>query len=298
VIDRHERLAVLLEDAVAIAEESNEPALLAYLAAARRAVGEWAEANRPVTVDLLAGRLTLAGAPLRLTQGEFALVAALALNGRGIGREVLAEDLYPGVSPRRAMNALKVYVYRVRRRVGHSNVIRSGGGRYALGNSVDVELFRLESKVRRLRLDDDALSTDTRDGLDRLQRRLSDGRPQFMLDCEWFAETERRICELTRDVTLVLARDALRRGDPGRALALAGDLSHEDPLDEAAPEITIRACLSAGNHLAARCEYERYAGVLRRELRSTPSELLRKLLAEPWPHVATVQRAQRYVAGA
>ncbi len=269
---------MLLQDALVIAEEASDPWLLQHLSDARRSMRRWSEQNRTIQVDLLAGRVTVHGQRVPLSKAEFALVAALSLSERGVAREVLAEDLYPNVDPARAANATKVYVHRVRRRVGSREVIRCDDGRYVLGNAVDVEVFRLEAEVRRLQREGGAHSAEVRERLERLQRRLSDGRPQFMLEWVWFEETERRLCELTRNVTLLLANDALRSGDHERAIALAYDLAHDDPLDEAAPELAIRACLSTGNRAAAMLEYRRYDGIVKREIGAAPSQHLRALV--------------------
>jgi DNA-binding SARP family transcriptional activator len=278
VLDRNERLASLLQDALLIAEGGADDSLLRHLSAARRSIAGWAEPNRTIQVDLLAGRVTVHGVRAPLSKCEFAVVAALSRSERGVGRELLAEELYPLAGPAHAANTMKVYIHRVRRRIGSRDVIGCCGGRYVLGDAVDVEIFRIEAEVRRLQVDGAALSSELRERLERLQRRLCEGRPQFMLDWEWFEETERRLCELTRSVTMLLAYDALRGGDHVRAMTFAYDLVRDDPCDEAATELAIRACLSTGNRVGAIIEYSRYDGTLRREIGSRPSHHLRTLI--------------------
>ncbi|MDB5073079.1 MAG: DNA-binding transcriptional activator of the family [Candidatus Eremiobacteraeota bacterium] len=142
---------------------------------------------------------------------------------------------------------------------------------------MDVELPRLEATVRRAQFDDDALA-EAREQLESTRHRLTLGRPQFMLDWEWFEPTEQRLLDLTRDVTTILAQDALRNERYQRAIELAGDLTLEDPLDEVAPEIAIRAFLLAGNRAAAILEYRRYSSTLKREIDAPPPDGLTALI--------------------
>ena len=75
-----------------------------------------------------------------------------------------------------------------------------------------------------------------------------------------------------------MARDALQQERYERAIDLAMELVREDPLDEVAAEVAIRAFLLAGNRTAAVLEYRRYASALRREIDSPPSDDLRALV--------------------
>ncbi len=101
-----------------------------------------------------------------------------------------------------------------------------------------------------------------------------------MLEWPWFDETEQHLRQLGHDVTVLLARDALRRDHYERTIELASEIAREDPMDEAAAEIAIKAFLLAGNRTAAVLEYRRYASVLRREIDCRPSDDLRALVNE------------------
>src|ERR1700681_1173308 len=236
MIERTERLSQLLHDAILIAESSRERAVLRHLRGARLSLQDSAEADVPVRVDLLSGRVFARGVPIPLSRSELAVVIALSLTERGAQREILAEDLYPGTDPAAASNTLKVNVHRVRRRIGSADVIRYASGRYILGEAVDVELPRLEVELRHLQLEG-ALTLERRDRLERLRQRVLDGRPAFVLEWPWFDEVEQRLRELGRTITLVLARDALCLGRYERAIDLAMEIVREDPLDEVAAEI-------------------------------------------------------------
>lgn len=289
MIERTERLAQLLHDAILIAESSRERTVLGYLRGARLSLQEGADAAS-VRVDLLSGRVFAGGVPVALSRAELAVMLALSVNERGASREILVEDLYPGTARDAAANTLKVNVHRVRRRVGSPDVIRYVGGRYALGERVDVELPRLEAEVRRAQLEG-SLAPERADRFERLRQRVLDGRPEFVLEWPWFDEIERRLRELGREITLLLAREALRRDSYERAIDLATELVRDDRLDEAAAEIAIRGFLLAGNRTAAVLEYRRYASAMRNE-HGRPDEGLRELVEG-----AMDQPQQPYVAG-
>ncbi len=264
MIQRTERLAELLQDAILIAEQSRDRGVLRHLRGARLSLEEAVPNDAPVKLDLLSGRVFLRGVPVAISRAELAVLIALSLNERGVPRETLADELYPHTDAAAAANTLKVNVHRVRRRVGSSDAIRFSGGRYTLGEIVDVELPRIEAELRRLQLDE-SLPEERCDRLERLRQRILDGRPAFVLEWSWFDDVEQRLRELGREIALILARDALRKDRYERAIDLATELVQEDPLDEIAAEVAIRAFLSAGNRTAAVLEYRRYASARRRE---------------------------------
>ncbi len=280
MVERSERLAELLHDAILIAEQARDDGLLRHLHDAWLALRDWRQSNVPLQVDILAGRVFSRGLPVAFAPAELAVVIALALTDRGLSRDLLAEDLYPHAEPGSALNALKVNVHRIRRRTGLPGIIRYDTGRYALGSMVEVELPRLEAEFRRLQTTQ-WLDTESRSWLERLRQRVLDGRPTFMLEWPWFDETEQRLRDLGHDLTTFLAYDALRGENYQHALVLATELTQADRLDEDAAEIAIRAFLQAGNRTAAIIEYRRYASLRQREGEPRPSDDLRALVEQP-----------------
>ncbi|HEV2606552.1 MAG TPA: BTAD domain-containing putative transcriptional regulator [Xanthomonadaceae bacterium] len=272
-------MAQLLHEAILVAERTRDRTVLRHLRGARLSLHESFDTDVPIRVDIISGRVFARGLPIAFSRAELAVVIALALNERGVPSELLAEDLYPNADITAAANTLKVNVHRVRRRAGSHNVIRHADGRYRLGETIDVDLPRAESELRCLRLGR-CLTSEARDRMERLRRRVLEGRPAFILQWSWFDETEQRLRELGRELTLLLARDALDEEHYQRALELVAELGREDPLDEVAAEIAIRAFLLAGDHAAAVLHYRRYASVLQREINSRPSEDLRALVRE------------------
>jgi DNA-binding SARP family transcriptional activator len=280
VIERVERLEQLLHDAILLADVPRDNAVARHLRSARLSLHELKRGDI-VLIDVLSGRVFSNGMPVALAPSELALVFALAVHGRaGAHREVLAEDLYPGNSLENALSSMKVTVHRVRKRVGCQEVIRYVDRRVVLGERVSIELQQIVKEVHAA-LVGDALDDAQRDRFARLRQRMLDGRPAFLLAWPWFDECEARVRDLTDQISLVLARDALRRENYQDAVDYASDLMRADPLDESAAEIAIRAFLLAGDRTAAVLEYRRYASVLRREIDSRPSPSLRALVDEP-----------------
>lgn len=281
MIERVERLEQLLHDAILLAENIAENPVARHLRCARLSLGEMRGTHDGVTVDILSGRVLAAGVPVALSRSELALVLALAVHGRsGASRELLADDLYPGSPLEAAFRSMKVTVHRVRRRIGSHDVLRCLDGGLMLGERVTVELPHIERDVHAA-LTTDGIDSEQRDRFEHLRQRMLDGRPAFLLDWPWFDECEARVRELGEKISLVLARDALKREQYQRAVDYATDLLHTDPLNESAAEIAIRAFLLAGDRTAAVLEYHRYATVLRREIDSRPSSSLRALVDEP-----------------
>ena len=67
------------------------------------------------------------------------------------------------------------------------------------------------------------------------------------------------------------ASDALERGDPELALSYAQDIIAQDPCDEPARELAIRAHLAIGDRAAALRQYRQYRDVLKTEFDAEPS---------------------------
>jgi len=276
MIEPRHRLAEALRDAIACAEDAHDDHSLQHLQAASRLLRE-TSLQAPVHVDIISGRVFIGGWPIPLSRTELATVILLALNEYGLSREEFGDALYPDADPVDGLNAVKVTIYRVRRRIGVPDTVRFRSGRYALGEFVDVELRRIECRLRKWRTTATFDCTD-RDALERLRLRLIPVRPAFMQNWTWFQSTERRLRELYREVTTLIARDALRTDRLERAIELASDLAETDPLDEAAAEIGIRGILRLGDRTSALVAYHRYAVNIRRELSLSPRGTISALL--------------------
>lgn len=119
---------------------------------------------------------------------EFAVLITLALAPRVWPSYRLIPLLWPGASPS-ASSCLKVYVHRLRRRLG-KDVIMSTNRGYELARSVRVDLWAAEELLRKPVLSATELET--------LHRIAVDGRGpnrDFLSRWGWFAQSEALIQE-------------------------------------------------------------------------------------------------------
>jgi DNA-binding SARP family transcriptional activator len=276
MLERREGLAQLLHDAIAAAEATPMHGdVLVHLRSA------WTSL-RPrvpgfgVRVDALTGAAFSGDRRIALSPSETACVIALALSGSSALRELLAERLYPDADPANAANALKVVVHRVRRRMDRADVIRYVCGRYSLAPWVHVDL-PLEMPACRYEARQ-PLPHAERVRLESLRERLAAGRPEFALCWEWFDDTERRLRDLEREVSIALARDALWSGRYTTAIELAHELLRDDPLEESAADVILRSFVEGGDRMQAAAFYRRYDALVMRETGSPPSDELRRIV--------------------
>jgi DNA-binding SARP family transcriptional activator len=160
--------------------------------------------------------------------------------------------------------------------MGRADVIRYVYGRYTLAPWVRVDL-PLEMPACRY----DArqpLPDAERVRLESLRQRLAAGRPDFALSWAWFDDTERRLRDLEREVSIALARDALRSGRYTTAIELAHELLRDDPLDESAADVILRSFVEDGDRMQATTFYRRYDALVMRETGSPPSDELRRIV--------------------
>lgn len=278
MLERIGRLEELLSDAVLIAETANDATLLRKLRDAQTSLRGTTVFSAPVNVDVLAGRVFFRGLPLACPPAELAVIVALAQSEIGLSRDALAELLYPDRDATRKANTLKVYVHRARRRIPSADFICTDRGRIRLGAAVDVDVRRLIRELSFFRTRGGYLNEDERQRMEGFRLRLADGRPPEMLEWEWFEDVELSLIQHTREVTALLAEDALQNRQYQRAITLAQDLARADPIDEVAAEVAIRAFLLAGNQMAAVLEYRHYESRLVREVAASPSPRLRALV--------------------
>jgi len=229
-----------------------------------------------VTVSLTNATISRDGTELTVSEGGWALIAALAVDERAVSRDTLCDRLWPDMPLESARNALKMCVRRTRQQLGDPDAIVSVKSTYMLGGGVEVDvraLPALRSAVAR-----GTSATADVAVIESSFERLRRGRPHAFGRWEWFEDTERVMQAATRELGEFLARDALRRADTARALQIAEFLVGLDPLDEAARGIKIEAHLATENRGAAILEYQHYRKLLERELDVEPSAQLKELL--------------------
>jgi len=228
------------------------------------------------TVEVCTGTVRRDGAPIRLTPREAELVVALAVYPRSGGGD-LAVRIWPDSEASRGLNLVKVFVHRVRRRVGWDGFIVHEQRTYKLGPPVQTDFQGLNSLPSSV---DPRATLEERTVLAEVARQLRRGRPAYVLAWEWFAPIERQLSNAGHDLAIEVARAAVNARRLLEALAILGQLTCEDPCDEEARELMIRALLLDGNESAAIREYRLYSAAVRQELDALPSAQLRELFVD------------------
>jgi DNA-binding SARP family transcriptional activator len=155
---------------------------------------------------------------------------------------------------------------------------REGG--YRLHEHVRVDVREIEQWVGSLS-ERRTLRDHEREVVKTLYRRLRDVTLPESESWEWLAPLILRASDMCRTVAERLASSALSAGRFDEALAFARELIEDDPCDETARGIAMRAHLGLGNRSAALREYRNYRDVLRRELDAEPSAEIARLLQDP-----------------
>ncbi len=231
-------------------------------------------------VDVLNAAVLRDGRPLELSPSERVLAVALAVQTRPLRAAYLAELLNPerDYDPEGARNLIKVYVYRLRRRAGEDFVVCAPGGGYCLGPSVRTDVAQLRPFLTEVLVGLDRLSADERARLEDIARAMRAEAPVEMLRYEWYAAISRRLARQGQDLAFALAKHAFQLGDFTEAIRLTRELIYDDPSNEEALELSIRALLGAGEHGSAAHELHRYRSVLAEELQALPSPHLAQLV--------------------
>lgn len=231
----------------------------------------------PLALDVLAGRVRVDGAPIRLSGRELELLAALAQRREPTSRARLASMLWPDLDEFAARNALSVLLHRLRSHVRRDDAIERDVDGYRLHADAFVDLWEIERAAGVMRSREHLREGD-RALLARALDRLGDERHAVVEGWEWFSGALRRLDDLRTELAHRLAAEALERGDPDAALGFAARVITFDPCDEPAREIAIRAYLALGDRAGALRQYRQYRELLRTELAAEPSAALTELV--------------------
>jgi DNA-binding SARP family transcriptional activator len=235
-------------------------------------------AERGVVVAVAAGKVRRDGVVVPLQFREAELAVALAVQGRPVSAASLTDLLYPEREPGTA-NILKVYAYRLRRRVAPGFVVYADGG-YRLGEDVVVDVAQGRAALERLARCEKPLARPERERLLRLARELSAEPPAALLQRSWYDSVDRLARRLGRNLALLVARNALDHGELRDAMLVAEELTYADACDEEAWELLIRAQLLLRRRTGALQSYRFYEAALAKELAARPSPDIRRLVED------------------
>lgn len=230
-------------------------------------------------LDLLAAEVHRDGTIVSLSRGERALLIAMSLQKRPCMRDELVEMLYPHLDATVGAIQLKVYIHRVRRRLGDATVIVFQNESYRLGQHMVVDFWDVEAGVAEAMRSRGELDETLRIRLMQIRERLVRRDLSWLGDRSWCANLERRLEALLFDATIRLGESALASKNIAIATRLASEVFDLDPCDERGAELAIRADLAIGDHASATRQFRRYERTLKEEFGAKPSPELTRLIA-------------------
>ncbi|HTW86162.1 MAG TPA: AAA family ATPase [Candidatus Sulfotelmatobacter sp.] len=157
-----------------------------------------------VLVQLLQGAVWTETRQVPLSHREFALFAHIALQPRAIDVDALADRLWPDASAEAGLASVRVYVNRIRKRIGDAEVIASTRGAYGRGPSVRTDVELAERFVASL---PSATNDEIVSALE-LRAALRTGPPAWLLDLPGFETLHGRLGALLERLDAALERRA------------------------------------------------------------------------------------------
>jgi DNA-binding SARP family transcriptional activator len=236
--------------------------------------------NDCIELRILEGTSSYGGREIKLTDGEFAIAAAMALNRQHLNREEWCDKLWPDRDPDAAARLLKVYVHRIRAKFGTVHVIETQGSGYRLGRDVLVDVHQLDAITRAYDTAQDRLDDETFAVVARAFESIKDRCYRRIAGLEYFEELEPRFNAIGAELARLLVHDAFLRGDTAGAARIAEDLVLLDPYDEVAAELFIRSQLLLGRQDAAARHFRTFCRTLRDELDVPPPQHLTRLFGQ------------------
>jgi DNA-binding SARP family transcriptional activator len=229
-----------------------------------------------LAVELLSGRVTRDGTPIRLSEKEFELLALLGSAHAALSRDRIGEALWDHLDPEEWANNLKVTLSRLRGKLSVRDAVLHVDGRYRLSPLIEVDVRRSEALVREAlgsRLDE-----AKRNALSSIVTAYGSGAVGRYERFVWAGPLRARIDDLVCGAGGILANDALGHERWDEALQFSRAVTDVDPLNEGACETIVRVLLIRGEIDAARREVHRYTAALASELGATPSKHLTELV--------------------
>jgi DNA-binding SARP family transcriptional activator len=239
---------------------------------------EAAAAAKRISVKVSLAEIRRGNTPLPLSKRERELVTALAFRTHPCPVQTLAGVVYPDLSDADARNNVKVYICRLRQRVAPDFILWADNG-YAFGPQVEVDLAGAQQLVARITNGEPLFPAEREPALS-IARDLRGEAPEWIAARDWFAALNGSPQRLGRELALLVGREALERDEARVAARVGRELTYEDPCDEEAWELLIRAQLRSGEPAAALQGFRFYTVTLAREMQAVPSANLRNLVSE------------------
>jgi DNA-binding SARP family transcriptional activator len=223
--------------------------------------------------DRLVGQADLHG-----PQGRLVLAMLAVEHRRPVGRDELAEELWPDTMPSSWDTAVRVLVSKLRSALEtlgepRSDLITSSAGAYQLRLRTDdwIDLDEAAAAIHRA---ETALSTEAIDaaGSDALVVSMIASRGFLPgMDSPWVSTIRERVLDLRVRALICLAEVWLARWDFGQAVRDAEVIVELDPYREAAHRLLMRAHAAAGDRAAAARAFRACRGRLAEDLGVEPA---------------------------
>jgi DNA-binding SARP family transcriptional activator len=217
-----------------------------------------------VRIHLTEGRAYVDGRPADLSARELEIILTIAVSPRPVATGEILEAVWPEGDPHRSRLCFRVYVWRIRARLGRSDVLTLSADRWRLGPGVSVDVCDWETLLGT------AVSVPLpgreHAALHRALDALLLGACPALANSRLGARLESVIHATARRIGTRLIHDALHRRDAVEALDVARELMAVDPFEEAWHEAVARAHMQLGNGAAAHAALDAYTRLLRTEL--------------------------------
>jgi hypothetical protein len=163
-------------------------------------------------IDVARGQVRRGTQLLPVSDRGLELLAALALLPAGTAKEDVAGAIWPALDGEAALNTLKMCVSRTRAQLGDKEAISSTRRGYSLSEHVGVDVREFERLLRDVR-GADTLGEQLRRQVDEAIAALAGRERSYAAAWPWFPTHAAHLDELLRELKLVLAKDAFKRGD-------------------------------------------------------------------------------------
>jgi DNA-binding SARP family transcriptional activator len=213
-------------------------------------------------------------APIHLPLGAQRLLALLALQDGGMHRATAAELLWPNSRRTRAPANLRSALWKATR-VADLTLIESSGSRLRLAPSIEIDLRSIQDRARHVD-ESDRVGSD----LARLGQIITTLSRELLPDWsdEWLLLERERWDQVRMHTLENLAERLMVAGQYLPALEAAFAAVAIEPVRESAHRAVIEIYIAEGNAGCALKHYQRYRGLVQRELGVAPSQRMNKLI--------------------
>lgn len=218
------------------------------------------------------------------TQRAFQMLVYFAMHPRGVSRDELLEQFWPGrqmAAGRRNFHPTLSYIRSVLPRAGEGPLLRDGElYRLNPGYPLTCDLWEFEAALARARAAE--TESERRAALESAAGLAAAPLLQGLYT-NWASDAAARARDRVETTRLALGATALAAGDPQTALEHYRAAAELDPYRESTRVGVIECLVRIGNRRAAVVEYDRLKGLLRAELSVDPlpetEEAVQALLA-------------------